>query len=203
MSGPDLISYAELFGGEQLFEKRALVLKGYLLDCAKEVGVFAIKLVDEDDPRHIGRFRRLPGRLGTHLDAAGKLLEQNAERHLKSAARMHELFRDLPEAIANTVRLAERLDFTLENLGYEFPSYPIPPGHTMDSFLREQAFAGARNRYSEKIPEKVRGQLETELALIAKLKVGGQNTGYPSEFLEARTPDRCRRFGVWAAYHRL
>src|SRR6202000_127911 len=45
----------------------------------------------------------------THLDAAGKLLEQNAERYLKSAAQMCELFRDLPEAIRNTVRLAERL----------------------------------------------------------------------------------------------
>src|SRR6185369_3493790 len=54
----------------------------------------------------------------THLDAAGKRLEQNGERYLKSAAQMRELFRDLPEALANTVRLAERLDFTLENLGY-------------------------------------------------------------------------------------
>ncbi len=108
----------------------------------------------------------------THLDAAGKLLEQNAERHLKSAAQMCELFRDLPEAIRNTVRLAERLDFTLEKLGYEFPSYPVPPGHDMNSFLRERAFAGALNRYGE-VPEKVRGQLERELTLIQKLKVAG------------------------------
>ena len=111
----------------------------------------------------------------THLDAAGKLLEQNAERHLKSAEQMRELFRDLPEAIDNTVRLAERLDFTLENLGYEFPVYPVPPEHSMDSFLRERAFAGARVRYqqSNAIPEQVRQQLETELALIAKLNVAG------------------------------
>jgi len=111
----------------------------------------------------------------THLDAAGKLLEQNGERYLKSAAQMCELFRDLPEAITNTVRLAERLDFTLDNLGYEFPSFPVPPGHTMDSWLREKAFAGARNRYGEhaEVPAKVRGQLERELALIQKLKVAG------------------------------
>jgi error-prone DNA polymerase len=108
----------------------------------------------------------------THLDAAGKLLEQNGERYLKNAARMRELFRDLPQAIDNTVRLAERLDFTLENLGYEFPSFPVPHGHSMDSFLREQAFAGAKKRYGT-IPEKVRSQLENELALIAKLKVAG------------------------------
>jgi error-prone DNA polymerase len=108
----------------------------------------------------------------THLDAAGTLLEQNAERYLKNAAQMCDLFRDLPEAVANTARLAERLDFTLEHLGYEFPSFPIPPGHDTSSFLREQAFAGARKRYGG-VPPKVRGQLENELALIAKLKVGG------------------------------
>ncbi|HEY2081356.1 MAG TPA: error-prone DNA polymerase [Verrucomicrobiae bacterium] len=108
----------------------------------------------------------------THLDAAGTLLEQNAERHLKSAAQMCELFRDLPEAITNTVRLAERLNFTLDNLGYEFPSFPVPPEHTMDSLLREKAFAGAMKRYG-KIEFKIREQLERELALIQKLKVAG------------------------------
>jgi error-prone DNA polymerase len=108
----------------------------------------------------------------THLDAAGTLLEQNGERYLKNTAQMRELFRDLPEAIENTHRLANRLDFTLENLGYEFPSFPVPLEHTMDSHLRQQAFAGALKRYG-KVPEKVRGQLETELALIAKLKVAG------------------------------
>mgnify|MGYP001193067241 CR=1 FL=1 len=111
----------------------------------------------------------------THLDAAGRLLAQNGERHLKTAAQMSELFRDCPEAIANTVRLAERLEFSLENLGYEFPDYPVPSGHTMNSFLREKAFAGARERYRHltEIPLKVRQQIETELALIAKLKVAG------------------------------
>ena len=108
----------------------------------------------------------------THLDAAGTLLEQNAERYLKSGAQMRELFRDFPEAIENSRRLAHRLDFTLDNLGYEFPSFPVPSGHTMESCLRQQAFAGARERYGE-VPEKVRAQLETELALIAKLKVAG------------------------------
>jgi error-prone DNA polymerase len=108
----------------------------------------------------------------THLDAAGKLLEQNAERHLKSAAQMCELFRDLPEAVTNTVRLAERLDFTLENLGYEFPTYPVPASDTMDSFLEKQAFAGALKRYG-KIEPKIHDQLKTELALIKKLKVAG------------------------------
>jgi error-prone DNA polymerase len=108
----------------------------------------------------------------THLDAAGKLLSPNGERHLKSGAQMRALFADMPEATANTVRLAERLEFTLDHLAYEFPAYPVPPEETMDSFLRQQAWAGARARFGE-IPAKVRTQLETELALIAKLKVAG------------------------------
>jgi error-prone DNA polymerase len=111
----------------------------------------------------------------THLDAAGKLLTQNAERHLKSDREMRELFRDLPEAIENTARLAERLTFSLENLGYEFPDYPVPSGHSMDSFLRTIVWFGAQQRYAT-VSAKVRRQIEEELALIIKL-------GFPGYFL--------------------
>jgi len=82
----------------------------------------------------------------THLDAAGKLLTQNAERHLKSDREMRAMFADLPEAIENTSHLAERLTFSLENIGYEFPQYPVPVGHTMDSFLRTIVWLGAQLR---------------------------------------------------------
>jgi len=108
----------------------------------------------------------------THLDVAGKLLTQNAERHLKSDREMRELFRDLPEAIDNTSRLAERLTFSLENLGYEFPDYPIPAGHSMDSFLRTIVWFGAQQRYAA-VSAKVRRQIEEELALIIKLSFPG------------------------------
>jgi error-prone DNA polymerase len=111
----------------------------------------------------------------THLDAAGKLLSQNAERHLKSLREMHKIFRDLPDAIENTSRLAERLTFSVENLGYEFPAYPVPTGHTMDSFLRTIVWFGAQQRYAA-ISAKVKRQLEEELALITKL-------GFPGYFL--------------------
>src|SRR6266404_6732518 len=73
----------------------------------------------------------------THLDAAGKLLAQNSERHLKDAATMAKLFRDFPQAIDNTVRLADRLQFSLTDLGYEFPRYPVPTSETMDSVLHQ------------------------------------------------------------------
>ena len=108
----------------------------------------------------------------THLDAAGKLLTQNAERHLKSDREMRELFRDLPEAIDNTARLAERLTFSLENLGYEFPDFPVPAGHSMDSFLRTIVWFGAQQRY-DAVSAKVKRQIEEELALIRKLRFPG------------------------------
>src|SRR4029077_14016205 len=111
----------------------------------------------------------------THLDAAGKLLTQNAERHLKSDREMRAIFADLPEAIENTSRLAERLTFSLENLGYEFPEYPVPAGHSMDSFLRTIVWFGAQQRYAA-ISPKVNRQIEEELALISKL-------GFPGYFL--------------------
>src|ERR1700720_974702 len=108
----------------------------------------------------------------THLDAAGKLLTQNAERHLKNDREMRAIFADLPEAIENTSRLAERLTFSLENLGYEFPEYPVPVGHTMDSFLRTIVWFGAQQRYAA-ISAKVKRQLEEELALMTKLGFSG------------------------------
>jgi error-prone DNA polymerase len=111
----------------------------------------------------------------THLDAGGKLLTQNAERHLKSDREMRAIFADLPEAIENTSRLAERLTFSLENIGYEFPEYLVAVGHSMDSFLRTIVWFGAQQRYAA-ISPKVKRQIEEELALISKL-------GFPGYFL--------------------
>ncbi|HEY2123951.1 MAG TPA: error-prone DNA polymerase, partial [Chthoniobacterales bacterium] len=108
----------------------------------------------------------------THLDAAGKCLTRNAERHLKSDAEMRSLFGDLPEAIENTAILAERLTFSLENIGYEFPDFPVPAGHDMDSFLRTIVLFGAQQRYAA-ISTAVKQQLEEELALISRLKFPG------------------------------
>ncbi len=108
----------------------------------------------------------------SHLDAAGTRLTRNAERHLKSAAEMKALFRDQPEAVANTVRLAERLEFSLENIGYHFPDYSVPEGHSMDTFLRTLVLFGAQQRY-ESISTKVKRQLEFELNLIIKLGFSG------------------------------
>jgi error-prone DNA polymerase len=110
------------------------------------------------------------------LSTAGRLLTRNAERFLKSPQEMQQLFADYPEAIANTRELSSRLEFTLNDLGYEFPRYPVPEGETMNSFLRERAWEGFSQRYGRSSPDmqaKARRQIEKELALIEKLKLAG------------------------------
>src|SRR5882762_1229247 len=106
------------------------------------------------------------------LATAGRLLSRNSERHLKSPAEMQRLFADLPEAVANTQELSSRLQFTLQDLGYEFPRYPVPEGSSQMQFLRERTLEGMRERYGS-ANEKVRKQIDRELALIEKLDLPG------------------------------
>ncbi|HEY7352956.1 MAG TPA: error-prone DNA polymerase [Terriglobales bacterium] len=110
------------------------------------------------------------------LSTAGRLLARNSERHLKSPDQMAKLFADLPEAITNTVELSSRLEFTLEDLGYQFPKYPVPEGESMMSYLREQARKGFQSRYrpaEQEFKNKAYTQIERELALIEKLNLPG------------------------------
>jgi error-prone DNA polymerase len=116
--------------------------------------------------------------IGNHcpLNAAGKLLARNSECHVKSPGEMAQLFADLPEAIVNTAELSSRLEFTLEDLGYEFPRYPVPESESMMSFLRERAREGFQSRYGRAdrdLQESARQQIKRELALIEKLKLPG------------------------------
>ncbi len=108
----------------------------------------------------------------TSLDAAGTRLAENSERQIKSAEAMEALFSNLPEAVRNTEVLAERLEFSLRDLGYRFPNYPVPVGEDQNSFLRKMTLFGAQQRYGS-VTGKVRKQLEHELALIGKLGFGG------------------------------
>jgi error-prone DNA polymerase len=113
----------------------------------------------------------------TTLDQAGTLLAPNGERHLKSPREMAELFADLPEAIANTRRVAERIEFTLENLGYRFPDWHDETGHALSipeqtTLLRRHAYAGATVRYGNITPA-IANQLEHEIALIHRLGFSG------------------------------
>ena len=106
------------------------------------------------------------------LATAGRLLCRNSERHLKSPAEMERLFADLPEAIANTRELSSRLEFALNDLGYEFPKYPVPEGSSQMQFLRERTYEGVISRYGSG-NEKVSKQIDRELALIEKLDLPG------------------------------
>ena len=108
----------------------------------------------------------------TTLAHAGRRLTCNAERYLKPPDAMARLFADVPDALAATGELADRLGYTMADLGYRFPEYPVPPGETMGSFLRKLTQAGARERYRP-YDDRARRQIERELDLIDKLDLAG------------------------------
>ena len=85
---------------------------------------------------------------------------------------MAALFRDVPQALANTRLIAEQCAFTLTDLGYRFPDYPLPPGETPIGHLRELTYAGARERYGT-LTAPILRQLEHELAVIDQLDLAG------------------------------
>ncbi len=105
----------------------------------------------------------------TTVAAAGHLLHPNAERHLKSPAEMERLFARWPHAIAAARAVADRCDFSLDELAYEYPEEICPDGQTPQAFLEREVWAGAERRYPDGLPETVRATLVRELALIAKL----------------------------------
>ncbi|MEZ5843914.1 MAG: error-prone DNA polymerase [Hyphomicrobiaceae bacterium] len=108
-------------------------------------------------------------RTHTTVAAAGHALAPNAERHLKSPAAMARLFRGHEDALARTVEVAARCTFSLDELVYEYPDEPVPPGETPQSQLEKLTWAGADHRFPGGIPAKVRATLEKELALIESL----------------------------------
>jgi len=107
-------------------------------------------------------------RLGTTVMAAGRRLEANAERHIKSGREMARLFRLCPEAVEETLRFAARIDFTLDQLRYEYPHEPVPPGWKPMPYLLHLVKEAARERYGETLPAKVRRLLAEEIWLIRK-----------------------------------
>ncbi len=137
-----------------------------------------VPLLATNDVCHTGADRALLDaltciRLGLTLEEAGRALWANAERRLKPAAEMAALFRDLPGAVAATGAIAERCAFKLCDLGYRFPSYPLPPGETPDSYLRLLVESGARERWGATPGARVLGQLAHELEIIARLGLAG------------------------------
>jgi len=103
------------------------------------------------------------------LDGAGKRLQANAERHLKPPAEMMRLFRAALEAIAETLRFAATIEFSLGQLSYHYPDEPVPAGKTPDEHLADLTWQGAAKRYANGIPDNIRALLDKELRLIAQL----------------------------------
>ena len=106
----------------------------------------------------------------TTIEAIGTRLQANAERHLKPAEEMARLFRDVPDAIAETILFADRIHFTLDQLKYQYPDEPVPPGKTAQQHLEDLTWAGVQRCFGDNIDGKLRATLRKELDLIAELK---------------------------------
>jgi error-prone DNA polymerase len=146
-----------------------------LLDLAGALGLTAVCTGGVRHARASGRFLLdvlTCIREKTTLAGAGTLLAENAERYLRPPAHVQAQFADRKDLLRNTDALADRLRFTLDDLGYRFPEYPVAPGETMFSHLRALTEKGARERYRP-YHEKARAQIERELALIEKLDLAG------------------------------
>ena len=105
----------------------------------------------------------------TTIGRAGYLLNPNAERHLKSPEEMARLFARWPYAISATREFADALDFSLDELKYEYPRESVPEGRSPQAHLEHLTWEGAAQRWPDGVPGKVDKQLRHELALIAKL----------------------------------
>jgi error-prone DNA polymerase len=101
---------------------------------------------------------------------AGHRLEPNGERHLKPPLEMARLFRKYPEAIATQQEILSRLNFSLDEISYEYPDEPVPEHTTPDEYLAKLAWEGAAWRYPEGISPIVKSILQKELRIIADLK---------------------------------
>ncbi|HEX8524354.1 MAG TPA: PHP domain-containing protein [Tepidisphaeraceae bacterium] len=103
------------------------------------------------------------------IQQAGFKLWPNAERYLKSPEQMHRLFADYPGAIHRGLEIADRCTFSLDELRYEYPDEIVPAGKTPIQYLTDITWQGAHERYPDGIPDRVRGLVNHELALIQKL----------------------------------
>lgn len=115
-------------------------------------------------------------RHGCTIDAAGRRLQPNAERHLKSAAQMAKLFRDYPDAIARSIEIADRCRFSLDELRYDYPDETRGNSRSPQEELVRLTWDGAAERYPAGVPPKVEAQLRHELGLIERV-------GYAPYFL--------------------
>ena len=112
----------------------------------------------------------------TTIYDAGKLLSENSERYLKSNKQMLDLFADMPEAVEITSEIASRVDFSMDELSYSFPTYPVPPGETANAVLRAKTIELSHGRYLHEpwpLRAQVLSRLEKEFRVIEMKKLAG------------------------------
>ncbi|CAM3561418.1 Error-prone DNA polymerase [Bordetella sputigena] len=107
-------------------------------------------------------------RLGKPVSECGYALAANAERHLRSRLQLASLYP--AEALRQTLEIARRCTFNLDELRYQYPDEIVPPGTTPASYLRAETYTGAQRRFGERIPAAIAAQIEKELALIQDLR---------------------------------
>ncbi|MEE8172790.1 MAG: error-prone DNA polymerase, partial [Alphaproteobacteria bacterium] len=183
----------------------AAMLEDFAAACAASCYLAAHHLYRGDDARRLARLEAIARRCGTPLvatndvyahapsrralqdvltcirehcsiDNEGWRLYANAERHLKSGAEMARLFARHTHAIARSVEIARACRFSLDELRYEYPAEPVPGGRTAQEELARLSWLGARARWPDGVPAKVRAQIAHELELIGTL-------GYAPYFL--------------------
>ena len=170
--GPDSV-YVEL---QQNFLQGDTARNRELAELAREADVPLAATNDvlyHDPERYRLQHALAAARRNTTIDRALPFIKPNDHFHLKPPAEMARLFRDYPDAIANTLRIADLCSFNLStDLGYTLPDPPVPAGHTPESYLRRLCEEAARRRYGA-LTERVRERLDEEFGLIHRHRLAG------------------------------
>ena len=188
-----------------------------LAELAREVGVPLVATNDvlyHDPERSRLQHALAAAKRNTTIDRALPFIKPNDHFCLKPPAEMARLFREYPEAIANTLRIAEQCGFNLStDLGYTLPDPQVPAGHTPESYLRRLCEEAARRRYGG-LTEAVRKRLDEEFGLIGRHHLAGflllyreiarlgrlimeeRGLAHPDTPLEERPPGRGRGSSV-------
>lgn len=156
----------------RLVERRSRALAGLAEALSLPLAASGdVRFATAEDRFLVDLFRAI--RRGIPMDRLGRLALVNGEQFLQRPECMAERFRDAPERIFETRRIAEQLEFTLDDLGYRFPEASLPPGSRPNRRLRELSLAGAVRRYGDPPGERQRRQIEHELAIIKRLDLAG------------------------------
>ncbi|MBX3103851.1 MAG: DNA polymerase III subunit alpha [Microbacteriaceae bacterium] len=187
----------EIFGKENYFceimdhgidiERRTI---SQLLELARDLGMPLVATNDlhythrEDATAHSAL---LCIQSGSTLDDPNRFKLDGEEYYLKSATQMRELFRDQPEAIANTLLIAERCEVGFEKRDL-MPKFPVPDGETEASWFEKEVSRGLSEKFNDKVPEQYRARADYEVSVI-------KNMGFPGYFLVVAD------FIAWARSH--